>query len=94
MCLTEEIAKLQAERGASREIAEAMHDMDGLVDEGLTWRLGQAAEARNRAGHGDDDDKATYDMAPNGARLNREERDAFARLLDEIGHGKNKLPPS
>ena len=26
-----------------------MEDMDGLADEGLTWRLSQAAEARHRA---------------------------------------------
>lgn len=49
LCLAEELAKLDAHRGARREIAEAVEDMDGLVDEGLTWRLAQAAHARNRA---------------------------------------------
>jgi len=47
--LAEELAKLQASRGSQMEISDAMDDMTGLVDEGLTWRLGQAAEARNKA---------------------------------------------
>ncbi len=45
MCLAEGFAKLEARRGARAEIAEAMADMDGLVDEGLTWRLKQSAGA-------------------------------------------------
>ncbi len=49
MALAEELAKLEAYRGAANEITEAMQDMTGLVDEGLTWRLGQAAEAREKA---------------------------------------------
>ncbi|WP_128253955.1 DNA primase [Falsirhodobacter deserti] len=50
MCLAEEFAKLDAALGAEIEIREAMEDMEGLADEGLTWRLSQAAEARNNAG--------------------------------------------
>ena len=49
LCLAEELAKLDAYRGARREIAEAVTDMDGFVDEGLTWRLSQANAARQRA---------------------------------------------
>lgn len=94
MCLAEELDKLQAARGAESEIAEAMQELTGLADEGLTWRLSQAAEARNRAGRSDTEDKGNYDLAPNGARMAREERDAFARLLDQIGYGKDKLPPA
>jgi len=94
LCLTEELDKLRAARGAESEIAEAMQDLAGLADEGLTWRLSQVAEARNRAGRSDTEDKGNYDLAPNGARMAREERDAFARLLDQIGYGKDKLPPA
>ena len=94
MCLAEELDKLMAARGAESEIAEAMQELTGLADEGLTWRLSQAAEARNRAGRSDTEDKGNYDLAPNGARMAREERDAFARLLDQIGYGKDKLPPT
>lgn len=49
LCVAEGLAKIDARRGAAAEIAEAMEDVEGLVDEGLTWRLGQAAEAVNRA---------------------------------------------
>ncbi len=49
MCLAEGFAKLDARRGARAEIAEAMADIDGLADEGLTWRLAQSARARHEA---------------------------------------------
>ncbi|MCJ8139682.1 DNA primase [Falsirhodobacter halotolerans] len=55
-CLAEEFAKLDAARGTEIEIREAMEDMEGLADEGLTWRLAQAAEARNRVGRSRLDD--------------------------------------
>jgi len=45
MCVAEGLAKLEARRGARREIEDAMEDMTGLADEGLTWRLTKAAEA-------------------------------------------------
>ncbi|MEO8241696.1 MAG: DNA primase [bacterium] len=48
-CLAEELAKLDARRGTRREIEDAVEDLSGLADEGLTWRLGQAAAARHRA---------------------------------------------
>ena len=49
LCLAEELAKLDARRGARREIEDAVEDMDHLPDEGLTWRLAQSAAARHRA---------------------------------------------
>ena len=49
MCLGEGFAKLDARRRARAEIAEAMADIDGLADEGLTWRLAQSARARHLA---------------------------------------------
>lgn len=60
LCLAEEFAKLEARRAARREIAEAMDEVDALggEDEGLTWRLGQAAEAVNRAGRVSNDDSS------------------------------------
>ena len=50
-CLAEELARLDARRGARREIEDAVLDLDGVADEGLTWRLSQAAAARHRADH-------------------------------------------
>jgi DNA primase len=88
LCVAEELAKLEAKRGAEREILEAMQDIDHLVDEGLTWRLGQAAEARNRAAHGQSEDKTQYDIGPNGARIKRDERSAFEALMDKIAFSK------
>jgi DNA primase len=49
LCLAEELAKLDARRGARREIEDAVEDLSGVADEGLTWRLTQAADARHRA---------------------------------------------
>ena len=48
-CLREEFAKLFTRRGAASELQDATEDMEALADEGLTWRLRQAAEMRNRA---------------------------------------------
>ncbi|MGH1329815.1 MAG: DNA primase [Paracoccaceae bacterium] len=89
MCVAEELAKLETRRGAIREISEAMADIPNLTeeDEGLAWRLKQAAEARNKATRSENEDKAEYDMAPNGARLNRSERNALADLLSKISTG-------
>ncbi|MEY3534016.1 MAG: hypothetical protein RI979_2040, partial [Pseudomonadota bacterium] len=39
LCLAEEMAKLDAHRAARREIEDAVLDLTGLADEGLTWRL-------------------------------------------------------
>ena len=49
MCLAEELAKLAAARAARAEIADAAEDLAGLADEGVTWRLAHAAEARHLA---------------------------------------------
>ncbi|MEP3347817.1 MAG: DNA primase [Litoreibacter sp.] len=49
MTMAEELAKLEARRGVQREIEDAVEDLDGVADEALTWRVGQAAEARNNA---------------------------------------------
>jgi DNA primase len=48
-CLREEFAKFFSRRGAATELREAAEDLHDLADEGLTWRLRQAAEIRNRA---------------------------------------------
>ncbi|MGY6548828.1 MAG: DNA primase [Roseinatronobacter sp.] len=48
-CLAEEFAKLFARRGAALELRDAAEDVAREADEGLTWRLRQAAESRNSA---------------------------------------------
>ena len=86
--LAEAFAKLEARRGAVREIEEAAADIVDVADEGLTWRLSQAAEARNKADRSENEDKTVYETAPNGALLNREERDVLKDLLGQIDYTK------
>ena len=74
MCLAEGFAKLEARRGAQAEIAEAMADIDGLVDEGLTWRLAQSARARQKA-----DTTSMPDLGEMG-----EDRNALSKGLQDM----------
>ena len=90
MSVAEELAKLSARRGARREVEEALRDVEGLADEGLTWRLGQAAEAVNQAVRSGHNDRAEYDTGPNGARMKREEKSAFDALIDRINYSKGQ----
>ena len=89
LCLSEEFAKLTARRGHAREIEDAVEDLSGLADEGVTWRLQQSAQAVDRAGRGDNEDRAEYDLGENGARMKKEERNALDELLDQISFGKD-----
>lgn len=67
LCLAEEMAKLDAYRAARREEQDAVEDIRGLADEGLTWRLSKANEARHRADHPSRDD--ANDMGEDRAAL-------------------------
>ncbi|WP_069299569.1 DNA primase [Neptunicoccus sediminis] len=49
LTLSEELAKHAANKGAEAELLEAERDLEGLADEGLTWRIQQASEARAEA---------------------------------------------
>ncbi len=88
MTLAEELAKLESRRGLSAEIAEAAEELSGIADEAMTWRLGQAAEAHNKAERSEHEDKAEYDTAESGARIKRDERNALDALLDQIKYAK------
>ncbi len=90
MTVAEELAKLEAMRGLDAEIAEAAEDLTGVADEGLTWRLSEAAKAADRAQRTGQEDKAEYDLAENGARIKRDERSALDALLDQIKYNKSK----
>ncbi len=72
--LEEQLAKLAAERARRREIGEAEDDMEGLVDEGLTWRLATAAGAAH---------EATRARPPDGAETG-EDAAALSRSLQEM----------
>ena len=88
MTLREEFAKLTAGAGMEAELREAEEDIAGLADETLTWRLREAAQARNRAQRSEQEDRTAYDLGENGLRLDREEREAFARLLGQLDRPK------
>ena len=73
-CFENDLAKLNARRGARIEVRHAEEDISGLVDEGMTWRLAQAGEAIERS------DKAPTE-AP--APMSQEPDDA-SRSLDRM----------
>ncbi|MDJ0860555.1 MAG: DNA primase [Dinoroseobacter sp.] len=88
--VSETFAKLSAQRGCDREISEALDEFASREDEGLTWRLAQAAEARNQAERSFQEDKTEYEVADNGARLSRDERGALDQLLKGITFSKGE----
>ena len=63
------MAKLHASRGVLREMKDAAEDLEGLADEGVTWRLSQAAQARNRAVRAMNDDAS--DLGEDSAALSK-----------------------
>ncbi|KNX43144.1 DNA primase [Roseovarius tolerans] len=90
LTLSEELAKLMAQRGVQAEMHEAAEDMAGLADEAITWRLAQAAEARNKALRSQQEDKAEYELGENGAAIKRDEKEQFAALLGKISFSKQR----
>ncbi|MGV6805134.1 MAG: DNA primase [Ruegeria sp.] len=84
MTLAEELAKIKALQGLDAEIAEAEEEMSEPAGEALTFRLAQAAEERNRASRSQNEDRTVFDIADNGARINRDEKDAFQAIMSGI----------
>ena len=84
-----EFAKLAAARGLSAELAEAAMDLEN-GDETLTWRLGEAARAQARAGRMQKEGDTEYVTAPNGAQMDRSEKDALEALLAQIRFEKGR----
>ena len=83
-CISGELAKLTAGRGTRAEIEDAIEDFDRRDDEGLTWRLREAARVRETAGRGTEKG-GDFEVAPNGVRLSRGERDALEKVLRDAG---------
>jgi len=91
MCLEGEFDKLVALGGARHELEEALADFDDRSDEGLTWRLAQAAEAMARAAR-PRGAQTEFETAANGARISRAERESLDSLLSRIGLDDNAGP--
>jgi DNA primase len=90
LTVAEELAKLKAARGLDAEIAEAVEDLDGQPDEGVTWRLSEAAKAAQQASRSGQEDKGEYEVGDNGARISKDERSALDALLGTIRFDKSK----
>jgi DNA primase len=88
MTIAEELAKLAAVRGLKDEVQDAADDLSGEADEGVTWRLAEAAKAADRAQRAGQEDKAEYVIADNGARLDREQVAKSRSLFDQIDFSK------
>jgi len=88
--VSEELQKLTAEAGWQAELAEAEEDLQDASDEAVTWRLGQAAEARNKALRSMQEDSAEYEVGDNGAPIDKDERAALDALMERIGFGKRE----
>jgi len=88
MTIAEELAKLAAVRGLQEEVSDAADDLTGEADEGVTWRLAEAAKAADLAQRAGQEDKAEYVIADNGARLDREEVAKSRSFFDQIDFSK------
>ncbi|UWQ06839.1 DNA primase [Aliiroseovarius crassostreae] len=84
------LRRLEALPSVQSEVGDAARDLDGVADEGVTWRLAQAAEARNRATVNQTEDKTTFERAANGLLISREEKDVFDRMLAGLSLTKGK----
>jgi DNA primase len=92
-CLAEELAKLAARRGHAREVAEAVLDLEGIADEGMTWRLAQAAVAVETKKNADTGQVAEVVVAENGIALNRDEVERSRNLLEGIDFTRGGRAP-
>ncbi len=88
MTIAEELGKLAALRGLQDEVSDAADDLSGEADEGVTWRLAEAAKAADRAHRSGQEDKAEYLIADNGARLDRDEVTKSRSFFEQIDFSK------
>lgn len=84
MTVADYLEKSQSARSLDAEIQDAVDDLDGVVDERLTWRVSEAVRAVEQARRSGQEDKAEYDVADNGAVLSRDERRRLNDLLGQI----------
>ncbi|NKX40611.1 DNA primase [Rhodobacteraceae bacterium R_SAG2] len=91
LTVAEELAKLDAARGLNEEIAEAVEDLSGPADEGVTWRLSEAARAADLARRSaQEESNGEFDVGDNGMTMDRDERSALDALLGTIKYDKSK----
>lgn len=82
--LADAVTKLRVARGSAREVSEATKDIEGLVDEGLTWRVSKTNEARFAAQRGPQEHTGDAVLAPNGVALDRGELEQSRKVFESI----------
>ena len=90
MMVQSELRKLSIQRGLAAELEEVSRVAEQDIDDTSVWRITRAVEAKNNALVPSSEDKDTYDMAENGALINRSEKDGWDKLLSEISFSKDK----
>jgi DNA primase len=92
LILLDEVKKLEIQRGLDAELEEVMNSSDEELDETAFWRLGQATRVRLSTNKSEKDDAINFETAPNGVRLNKEEKSQFDALLEEISQDTFNKP--
>jgi DNA primase len=92
-CLRGELEKLFRARGAKAETREAEVEIAGLPDEGITWRLRQAAEGLSQAIRGIAEDRTEFVVADNGLRISKDEKAASEAVFAAIDFGRAGRKP-
>ena len=92
LILLDEIKKLEVQRGLDAELEEVMNSSGEELDETAFWRLGQATQVRLSTNKSEKDAVINFETAPNGVRLNKEEKSQFDALLEEIYHDSFNKP--
>jgi DNA primase len=81
LSLVEELTRITTESGWRSEVQEAGEAMSGFADEGVTWRLREAAEARHRV---------SQSLAKSGGDADEEDRESMLAFMDEVLKGASK----
>ena len=87
--LSYNIALVTANRTAAAEMAEAIEDLEEFPSAAIDNRLLAATRDRDVALRGGTEDRAQYFTGDNGAKLLKDERDAFEALLEQIRFASN-----
>lgn len=90
-CVAAELATLAAHRGHALELAEAIEDFETGGSDHVVRRLSLSARAVEEAGKPQEGGH-DYDLGPNGAQIDRDERSRFDDLLSRISYGKPGSP--
>ena len=84
LILSDEISKLEMQRGLDAELEEVVNSPAEELDETAFWRLGQASQEKQNLNKSEKDDVENFETAPNGVKFNKEEKSQFDALLEEI----------